>query len=133
VAILAVFIGPFVSLRVANKQITAPMLQIWTNALRDLLAEFIATADQYAYEPEKLTDEAHYHLSLLEYRIRFMLNLEHDDHRKLDAVIRQIASLRGTDFSMSNEFEDLRSTAIKWSREVLKRHWDRAQEPIKLV
>jgi hypothetical protein len=86
VAILAVFIGPFVSLRVANKQITAPMLQIWTNALRDLLAEFIATADQYAYEPEKLTDEAHYHLSLLEYRIRFMLNLEHDDHRKLDAV-----------------------------------------------
>ena len=58
VAAIAVFFGPWISLRiakrqmassaeVANKQITAPMRQAWINNLRDLIAELAGDALHY--------------------------------------------------------------------------------------
>jgi hypothetical protein len=54
-AILAVFVGPLISLRItkrqiasslnaANKQIVAPMRQAWINSLRDMIAEISSSA-----------------------------------------------------------------------------------------
>lgn len=58
VAILAVFIGPIISLRIArrqvcssleiaNKQVIAPMRQAWINNLRDLISELTSSALHY--------------------------------------------------------------------------------------
>ena len=109
------------------------MSQTWVNSLRDLLAEFISTASYYAYHPEKLTDEPFSRLSFLEHQIRPMLNLKEEDQRKLDALIAEIASNLGVDFTLSNDFEIMHLTANKLSRDVLRREWDRVKEPIKIV
>src|SRR5216683_8062210 len=86
VAALAVFVGPFISLRVArrqvmaslevaNKQITAPMRQAWINSLRDLLAELTSSAQHYYVAGfEDRTDQEYQRLTLLEQKVRLMLN-----------------------------------------------------------
>lgn len=69
VAVLAVFVGPLLSqrvarrqvvssLEVANKQIIAPMRQVWINNLRNLLAELASSAlHYYVAGYEDRTDE----------------------------------------------------------------------------
>ena len=67
VAILAVLVGPIISwkiakrhvassLKIANKQIVAPMRQAWINSLRDLIAEISSSGLHYyqaGYEDRK--------------------------------------------------------------------------------
>jgi hypothetical protein len=72
-------------------------------------------------------------LSFLERQIRLMLNLKEEDQRKLDALIAEIASNLGVDFTLSNDFEMMHLTANKLSRDVLRREWDRVKETIKIV
>lgn len=78
VAALAVFVGPIISRRVANrqleanldvanKQIIAPMRQGWINMLRDLLSEITSSALHYHVAGfEDRTDEDYQHLTHLE-------------------------------------------------------------------
>src|SRR2546422_7939219 len=104
VAVLAVFIGPLISLRVAkrqiesslevaNKQIVAPMRQAWINSLRDLLAELTSTALHYHVAGfEERTDEEYRRLTLLEHKVAMMLNPLEDDHKRLEKLIRKMVS-----------------------------------------
>ena len=164
VAALAVFVGPILSqriarrqimssLEVANKQIIGPMRQAWINSLRDLLAELAGTAHFYfegqwadlgggyveRISDERLrTDEQYERLSLLEHKIRLMLNPKEDDHSKLEQHIRAMIDalnnppMRGLDSEEPVEFVVAHSRVMELSREVLKREWDRVKAPIEL-
>jgi uncharacterized protein YneF (UPF0154 family) len=142
VAILAVFLGPFISwkiakrqvsssLKIANKQIVAPMRQAWINSLRDLIAEISSSALHYyqtGYEDRK--DEEYKRMTELEGKISLTLNFREDDHKKLHDLIRKmIASLeRGKEGD--NIFIETHPQVMALSRDILKREWNRVKEDI---
>jgi len=146
VAVLAVFVGPLISLRiarrqvmssleVANKQIVAPMRQAWINNLRDILSEVSSSALHYFVAGfEDRTDDEYRRLTLLEHRVRLMLNPKEEDHKTLETLIRtMIASLeRDKGNESDRDFIAAYEAEIKLSREVLKREWDRVKAPLEL-
>jgi hypothetical protein len=144
VAALAVFVGPFISLRiarrqvissleVANKQIVAPMRQAWINSLRDVLSELTSSALHYLVAGyEDRTDEEYQRLTLLEHKVGLMLNFKEEDHRKLEQLIRTMISSLETGKEAEKDFQEAYPEVLKLSREVLKREWDRVKEPIEV-
>lgn len=144
VAALAVFVGPFVSWRVAreqtesslkaaNKQIIAPMRQAWINSLRDLLAEFTATAMHYYLTgTEHRTDAEFERLTLLQHKVLLMLNPVESDHKDLQDAIGMLIVEVGSPGVPSSEALGLHGQVVDLSRAVLKREWNRVKEPLKL-
>ena len=144
VALLAVFVGPLISLQiarrqtlssleVANKQVIAPMRQAWINSLRDLLAEFVSTALHYfvaGYEDR--TDAEYLRLTLLEHKIQLMLNANEDDHRKIESLMRKMLNAIESGPAGDDDFQISHSALMDLSKEVLKREWDRVKDPIKM-
>lgn len=142
VAILAVLVGPIISwkvakrhvassLKIANKQIVAPMRQAWINSLRDLIAEISSSALHYyqaGYEDRK--DEEYKRMTELEGKISLMLNFKEDDHKKLhDLISKMLASIereKGGD----NIFIATHPEVLALSRDILKREWNRVKEDI---
>ena len=155
VAALAVFVGPAISLRiakrqirassrlandqmlstlaVANKQITAPMRQVWINNLRDLLAEISSCALHYYVAGfEERSDEEYQHLTLLESRVQLMLNPNEDDHRRLEALVREMLAAIQPERGRRDDFPEIHTQVIALTRTILKREWDVVKEPISL-
>jgi hypothetical protein len=145
VAALAVFVGPFISLRiarrqvlssleVANKQITAPMRQAWINSLRDLLAELTSSALHYFVAGfENRTDEEYQRLTHLEQKVQFMLNPKEGDHEKLEELIRQMIAAINKGKEGDSDFMASHHAVVKLTREVLKREWNVVKQPIELA
>jgi len=145
VAALAVFVGPIISWRVAkrqltatlasaNKQIIAPMRQAWINRLRELLSEIASSALHYNVAGfEDRTDEEYHHLTLLEFKIRLMLNPHEDDHQQLEKLLREMVGMIGTrTMADDKKFWACHTALVALSRAVLKREWDVVKEPIGL-
>ena len=151
VAVLAVVVGPYVSLTIArrqirasleasNKKITAPMRQEWINKLRELLAELTSSAQHYYVAGfEDRTDEEFQRVTLLQAHIRLMLNPNEDDHRRLEELMRRMvielfaASRPGplrAEKAKIDEFPGLLVEVVTLSRKIFKREWDRVKEPI---
>lgn len=144
IAALAVFVGPFISLNIArrqtkssleiaNKQIVAPMRQAWINNLRDDVAELMSSALHYFVAGfEDRSDKEYQRLEHLEHKLRLMLNPEEDDHNALEDHVRtMIASLeRGK--QEDQLFIINYDAALKLSRVIFKREWDRIKEPMRL-
>jgi hypothetical protein len=143
VAAIAVFVGPMVSwhiakrqartsLSVANKQIVAPMRQAWINNLRDILADLLSSTLHYyvaGYENRK--DEEYQRVTLLEHKTKLMLNANEEDHRKLEALVRELIEvLDSGPRDRDRSFEEIHSQVTQVSRQILKREWNRVTEVI---
>lgn len=153
VAALAVFVGPIISwniakrqirassklareqidssLLVSNKQIIAPMRQAWINNLRDLLAELSSSALHYYVSGfEDRTDEEYQRVTLLESKVKLMLNAKEDDHKRLEELIRKMIEEIDYHKGKKDQFPDAHTAVVSLSREILKREWDRVKEPV---
>ena len=140
VAVLAVVVGPYVSLTIArrqirasleasNKKITAPMRQEWINKLRELLAELASSAQHYYVTGfEDRTDEEYQRLTLLQAHILLMLNSNEEDHQRLAKLTRRIVT--ELEKAKIDEFPDHLVEMVILSQKILKREWDRVKEPI---
>jgi len=142
IAALAIFVGPFISLyvakrqvrsslEVANRQITSPMRQVWINALRDLLSELCSSAHHYfvaGYEDR--ADSEYQRLTHLESKIQLMLKAKEDDHIQLEKLIREMVSSLERGKQADATFVEVHQKIITLSRQVLKREWDVVKEPI---
>jgi hypothetical protein len=156
VAVLAVFVGPAISLRIArrqiqasselannqirsameasNKQITAPMRQAWINSLRDLLAELTSSALHYYVAGfEERTDEEYQRLTFLQAKVGLMLNPNEDDHKRLEGLINWMINSIQYERGKSDEFPESHGQVTALARAVLKREWNVVKEPISLV
>ncbi|MEB1528148.1 hypothetical protein [Xanthomonas sp. WHRI 7945] len=156
VAALAVFFGPLVSWQVAkhqirsasnlstaqtsaalltsNKQIIAPMRQAWINNLRDLLSELLSsTLHYYVSGYEDRTDQEYQRVTLLEHKVKLMLNPKEEDHQHLEERIRNMIASIEQHPKFANDFPDPHDEIVSLSRQVLKREWDRVKEPLALV
>lgn len=145
VAILAVLFGPIISwkiakrqvsfsLKIANKQIVAPMRQAWINSLRDLIAEISSSALHYfqtGYEDRR--DEEYKRLTELEGKISLMLNFKEDDHKKLHDLIREMLGALSRGKEGDNAFIGVHPTVMALARDILKREWNRVKEEIPLT
>ncbi len=140
VAILAVFIGPYINLviadrrikanlLVANRQAIAPMRQAWINRLRELLSELLSLTLHYrvsGYEDRK--DEEYQRLTLLEHQVSLMLNPYEDDHERLLGVVRNLVGMLGEASRDDDAFAEAHQELVRLSKEILKREWNRVKE-----
>jgi uncharacterized protein YneF (UPF0154 family) len=142
VAILAVIVGPFISwkiakrqvtssLKVANKQIVAPMRQAWINNLRDQISEISSSALHYyqtGYEDRE--DQEYKRLTELEGKISLMLNFKEEDHRSLHDLIRGMLNALDKGKEGENAFVAIHPQVMTLTRDILKREWNRVKEEI---
>ena len=146
IAALAVVVGPFIawkvakiqsdnSLKVANKQIIAPMRQVWINQLRDKLAEFFSIAQplfiggsdrQFPVGDKK--DHLEQDLIRVLREIELMLNPNEEDHEEFRKVISQFAeAIFGWDkTSKENQkkFITMEMRALNVCKSILQREWE---------
>ena len=118
------------AVKIADKQITAPMREGWINKLRDLVAELISLSQRYYAADDSFTNEDYQRLVLLEAKIKLMLNPQEPPHQKLEKEIREIVGIKykkEVDFLL---FVMLRNQVENATRAVLKREWNRVKEPI---
>jgi hypothetical protein len=130
IAAFAVIVGPFVSykvaknqqnnsLKLANKQVIAPMRQVWINNLREETSAFLSLslwfyvsemhdhnvnneASDEEVERDNQRLKADRRLSFLQTKIELMLNPTEDDHT---ALIRHLSKCKETAFDdKKNEF-----------------------------
>jgi len=142
VAILAVFFGPLISweiakrqvassLKVANKQIIAPMRQAWINNLRDQISEISSSALHYyqtGYEDRE--DKEYKRLTELEGKISLMLNFKEEDHKRLHDLIREMLNALGKGKDGDNAFVAVHPEVMALAREILKKEWNRVKDEI---
>jgi hypothetical protein len=122
------------SLEVANKQIIAPMRQVWINSVRDLVAELMSSAEHYFVAGfEERTDEEYRRLTYLEQKLQLMLNPKEEDHARLEQLIRKMVTALNTGKDGSNDFVASHREIVELSRQVLKREWNVVKEPIELA
>ncbi|MBE0368684.1 hypothetical protein [Pseudoalteromonas aurantia] len=144
VAALAVFFGPLISmivanrksrhdLRVANKQIIAPIRQSWINELRILLADITGKCAHYwAAGYEDRSDSEYLHITEAISRLNLYLNLNEEDHLQLLEHIKEMEAAISSGSSLENDarFWAAHRSTISQSQLILKREWERVKNEI---
>lgn len=142
IALLAVFVGPFISWRIAkrqidssqrisNKQIIAPIRQAWINELRNYLSEIISSSHHYFVAGfEDRTDEEYKRLTELEHRITLMLNPNEEDNENLLKVMRDMMNSINGGKEYDDQFIQSQSKITELSQRILKKEWIRVKEEV---
>lgn len=135
VALLAVFIGPFVSWKVAKKQIESsariarqqllgPMRQAWINELRQLISEVASSCLHYWQTGfEDRTDEEYRRITDIEHKIQLMINPEEKDHDRLINQINIMVASLSKGKKGDEDFFSAYETVMRTGKEVLKKEW----------
>lgn len=142
IALLAVFVGPFVSWlitrrqlesaqRLANKQIVAPMRQAWINQLRKLVAELSSSANHYFVAGfEHRTDAEYKRLTELQQEIILMVNPTEEAHRQLlqaiGCMLEALDRGKGQDRHFVTEVEKITNLAQR----IFKEEWNRVKSEL---
>jgi hypothetical protein len=111
------------------------MRQAWINSLRDMLSELSSSALHYFVAGfEDRTDKEYLRLTLLEHKVRLMLNPKEEDHRTLEELIKKMVGSLGRDKGSESDRDFIAAyeAEIALSRKVLKREWDRVKAPLSL-
>lgn len=154
VAAIAVVVGPLVSwriakhqsennLKVANKQIIAPMRQAWIDTLRDRVAEVISTAHWFYVSGQDSAisptteEESDIELRRVERKLLFlinqvelMLNPNEKKHVKLLDSLNIVRSTIWPGMNRAAEFPDSVEKTNAICKAVLKREWERVKYEI---
>ena len=138
-ALVAVIVGPFISVHLVKRQIHASVVsasrQKWIDALRDQISEIIAVLRVVGLHRSLDTisktelDERIENLALLESKITLMLNPDEDDHKAIVAIIRQAIETigAGNESEKRVAMQKHVSSLIAQSQIVLKREWRRVK------
>jgi hypothetical protein len=142
VAALAVFVGPVItwkigasqvqsSLKIANKQIVAPMRQAWINDLRNTLAELLSLSVHfYVSGHGDRSDSDYAKIAYLEQKIRLMLNVTEKDHASLEDLVTTLTSSLSRGRDGDQAFESAHTELQNLSRTILKQEWNRVKESL---
>ena len=143
-AALAVFVGPMISLRMANRQlestiaiskknIISPIRQNWINELRKILAELTSTCALFwTEEDERKREEYHLKVRTLIGQLELYINPKEDEHKELlKNVVRMESSMFGNDEpDHISSFWTVHRATIEQSQKVLKIEWERVKNEI---
>lgn len=136
VALVAVVLGPFLSAWVARRQIVAPIRQKWIDELRDLITEFLSTAQMLVVvndsngilNEDDIDKETYKNMLSIERKLTLMLNPNESLHNELMVHIREL--LDKTEHGVSNlsEFGPLVSKITETAQRILKEEWVRVKK-----
>ena len=119
------------SLRIANKQIVAPMRQACINSLRDLMAELSGKCAHYwAAGFEERGDEEYQRITELEYKLALFINPKEEDHKKLLDKARLMVAFLEQGKEADANFWEAHKVVIELSQQILKKEWNRVKEEI---
>ena len=142
-ALAAVIIGPYVSLRIAKRQIKAtvvsPKRQEWIDTFRGNIAEFLTLLKflclSFLCAPLGKQDrEVNLKkLILLDFKMRLLINPKESDHLMLIEHTREAIDLVAkiaTDRNLTEDkkLNDLSDRIISLSQSILKREWERVKQ-----
>lgn len=132
VAALAVFVGPYVSSRIARRQIVAPIRQQWIDKLRDTIAELAAKAAHYwASGYEERSDAEYFRITELQHKLRLLVNAKEEDHalllKRVDTMVDEIDAGNS---KKDKEFWDAHEEVMLVAQQILKREWERVKNEI---
>ncbi len=144
IAMLAVVVGPLISmriskkqnannLRIANKQIIAPIRQSWINELRGLLADITGKCSHYwASGYEDRSDAEYQYITESINKLNLYINPKEESHLKLIVYITEMhnALLSGSSTESDAEFWKSHKLSIDQSQFVLKKEWERVKNEI---
>ncbi len=136
VALIAVFLGPFLSAWVARRQIVAPIRQKWIDELRDLITEFLSTARMLVVveetngilNKEDIDKETYKKMLSIERKLTLMLNPNETLHNDLMEHIRDL--LDQTEHGVPDllEFGSLVRETTEVAQQILKAEWVRVKK-----
>lgn len=136
VALVAVFLGPFLSARLAKQQIVAPIRQKWIDELRNLITDFLSTAQMLVVVNESdgilkqddIDKETYKNMLSIERKLTLMLNPNELRHNELMNHIRNL--LDKTEHGILNllEFGPLVKDITETAQKILKEEWIRVKK-----
>jgi len=140
-ALVAVIVGPLVSIYVAKNQIDASVVsanrQTWINRLRDELATLVGIVHHLpsAHANESISTDA----AIAEYGkfvekfqvIKLLINPKEEDHQELirliDSANKKIIESINKKQANASEFEVAGQRIVAQAQVVLKREWERVK------
>jgi hypothetical protein len=140
-ALFAVLLGPLVSMWAAQRHSRVAVLsanrQVWINALRDLISEYISIsglihAGDWSNRTEIEFDKKMERLALLSAKIRLMLNPKEEDHQRLSKLLGDLLLTMGGraaagDKRDAQKARTLVNELVPLSQSILKREWERVK------
>jgi len=150
-ALVAVIVGPFVSLHIAKRQFlvsldiakrqfNASVLSVnrqeWINTLRDQIADQLADIARFPHEKSLLhQNPAEYYervhkMSRCTTKIQLLLNPGEEDHRQLADLIRRTVLLLSKlpEEEIGSQLSGLQTEIVSQSQKILKREWERVKQ-----
>ena len=140
VALLAVIVGPFVSWKIAKKQIESssrtarqqmlgPMRKAWINELRELISE-VASSCLYYWQAgfEDRSETEYKRITDIEHKIQLMINPREQAHQLLVSQIRAMIESLSQGKDGDKAFFASYETVMKTGKDVLKKEWNVVKE-----
>ena len=144
VAIIAIIVGPIISLKVAKRQTDAALSvadlnarsavlsknrQEWINTLRDELSFYISKVNMVLPKFVGGRDSPEFSallsdIALHQFKIKLLINPSEDDHQMLVDKVNEIAQYV---FSFKGMPTDLNDELVAISQKILKREWERVK------
>ena len=137
-ALVAVIVGPVVSVYIARRQIRASVVsanrQAWINNLRDAIADYLAKQEMvrnlnvHGYADESSFPRIEETVRLAN-RIELLINPKEEDHVELAHLICQMANTMNQQNEKNKDFDvDMhRKRIVELSQAILKREWERVK------
>lgn len=139
--LVAVLVGPIVTLYVARKQIKSSVVsanrQEWINRLRNEIASFVQEVKHVpsAYSADAITVEQaiekHGEITLKEQVVKLLLNPNEKDHQELLALMstasKKALNAINTKRGLSNILDEATEPVIQQTQKILKAEWERVK------
>ena len=139
-ALVAVIVGPIVSLWVARRQIRASVIsanrQAWVNALRESIAEFLsqvnlASSIQRAGGNDEAVFERTQRIMQLNCTIDLLINPKESDHADLARLITEATNAMtgplGNEADEPQKWDERNRKITELSQRILKHEWERVK------
>ena len=137
-ALLAVIVGPIISIYVAKKQVRANTVAVfrqqWIDSLREDLSQFLSlfeiiASNRSSFEP--VSDDTNKDLVACRTRIALRLNPNEGDHASLVDFLFESCSVLFRDPTTDKEFDSTvrkrQEKIVALARPILKREWQRVK------
>ncbi len=134
VSLVAVIVGPLVTLKVAKSQIVSPIRQKWIDELRELISEYLSECKRLLVlgedgllNKEKTDEKVFARLLYLEQKLKLMLNPNEERHIELLEIINELTEEIYHGVGNIIDFGGKLKGATEVSQKILKDEWVRVK------
>lgn len=133
VSLVAVIVGPFVSLKISKRQMISPIRQKWIDELRELMSVILSDCENVIILGEgrgllndaKSNEAVFQKLLYLEKKLSLMLDTYQDDHIALLCSVRDITEAVHHGVGNLIDFGASVRCSTELTQRILKMEWER--------